>query len=99
VSDQIRDILKSTGDFEVRGVDMVGASVGSELRSKGLMAMVLSIIGILLYISFRFEWRFALASVMALIHDVTITLGTLSLFQIDINLPILAAILTIWDTP
>jgi len=53
------------------------------------------IIGILLYISFRFEWRFALASVMALIHDVTITLGTLSLFQIDINLPILAAILTI----
>ncbi len=74
---------------------MVGASVGSELRSKGLMAMVLSIIGILLYISFRFEWRFALASVMALIHDVTITLGTLSLFQIDINLPILAAILTI----
>ncbi len=95
VSDQIRDILKSTGDFEVRGVDMVGASVGSELRSKGLMAMVLSIIGILLYISFRFEWRFALASVMALIHDVTITLGTLSLFQIDINLPILAAILTI----
>jgi preprotein translocase subunit SecF len=95
VSDQIRDILKSTGEFEVRSVDMVGASVGSELRTKGLMAMVLSIIGILIYISFRFEWRFALASVLALVHDVTITLGTLSLFQVDVNLPILAAILTI----
>jgi len=76
--------------LEVRVVDMLEHPVGSELRSKGLMALVLSIIGILLYISFRFEWRFALASVMALIHDVTITLGTLSLFQIDINLPILA---------
>ena len=95
VSDQIRDILKSTGDFEVRSVDMVGASVGSELRTKGFMAMVLSIIGILIYISFRFEWRFALASVLALIHDVTITMGALALFQIDVNLPILAAILTI----
>jgi preprotein translocase subunit SecF len=93
--DKIEALLKETGKFEIRGVDMVGPAVGDELRTQGLMAMLLSILGILAYISFRFQWRFALASVMALIHDVTITLGVLALFQIDINLPILAAILTI----
>ena len=95
ISDQIRKLLKDTGKFEIRSVDMVGPAVGDELREKGLMAMLLSILGILGYISFRFEWRFALASVMALIHDVTISLGALALLQIDVNLPILAAILTI----
>ncbi len=95
ISDQMNTLLKGTGEYEIRAVDMVGPAVGNELRTKGLMAMVLSIIGILAYISFRFEWRFALASVIALIHDVTITLGALALFQIDVNLPILAAILTI----
>jgi len=95
ISDQIRTLLKDTGKFEIRSVDMVGPSVGNELREKGLMAMILSILGILAYISFRFEWRFALASVMALVHDVTISLGALALLQIDVNLPILAAILTI----
>ena len=95
VSDKMRQILKGTGKFEIRGVDMVGPAVGDALRKQGLMAMVFSILGILIYISFRFEWRFALASVMALIHDVTIALGALALTQIDVNLPILAAILTI----
>ena len=94
-SDQMRKILEGTGSFKIRGVDMVGPAVGDELRTQGLMAMVLSILGILIYISFRFEWRFALASVMALIHDVTIATGALALTQIDVNLPILAAILTI----
>ena len=95
ISDQMNRLLKGTGKYKIRSVDMVGPAVGDELRTKGIMAMLLSIIGILAYISFRFEWRFALASVMALIHDVTITMGALSLLQIDINLPILAAILTI----
>ena len=95
VSDDMRKLLAPTGSFKIRGVDMVGPSVGEELRTQGLLAMVFSILGILLYISFRFEWRFALASVMALMHDVTIALGALALFQIDVNLPILAAILTI----
>jgi len=94
-SDEIRALLADTGAFKIRGVDMVGPAVGDELRTQGLMAMILSIIGILAYISFRFEWRFALSSVIALIHDVTIALGALALFQIDVNLPILAAILTI----
>jgi len=91
----ISKILDGTGKFKIRGVDMVGPAVGDELRTQGLMAMFLSILGILMYISFRFQWRFALASVMALMHDVTITMGILALFQVDVNLPILAAILTI----
>jgi len=95
ISDQMSKLLKDTGKFEIRSVDMVGPAVGDELREKGLMAMFLSIFGILAYISFRFEWRFALASVIALIHDVTISMGALALLQIDVNLPILAAILTI----
>jgi preprotein translocase subunit SecF len=96
VGDQIRGLLKETKGFkEVRRVDMVGAKVGSELREKGLMAMVLAIIGILIYVSFRFEWRFAVASVMALVHDVTIAMGMIVLFQVEVNLDILAALLTI----
>ncbi|HEY9128765.1 MAG TPA: protein translocase subunit SecF [Sulfurovum sp.] len=95
VGDQIRTLLQDTGNFEVRRVDMVGAKVGSELREKGLMAMTLAIIGILIYISFRFEWRFAVASVIALVHDVTIAMGMLVLFDVEINLDILAALLTL----
>jgi len=92
---EVREMLKDTGTFEIRRVDMVGPAVGDELRTQGLMAMLLSIIGIIIYLSFRFEWRFAIASVVALVHDVTIALGMLALFQVDVNLPILAAILTI----
>jgi len=95
VGDKVRGLLKSTGQFEVRRVDMVGPKVGNELREKGLMAMVLSIIAILIYVAFRFEWRFGLASILALIHDVSISLGFVSLVGIDVNLDILAAILTI----
>ena len=92
---EIQKMLSTTGKFEIRRVDLVGPSVGEELKTKGLMAMFFSIIGILLYLSFRFEWRFAMASVVALVHDVTIAMGMLALFQVEINLPILAAILTI----
>ena len=95
VGDEIRTLLKSTGKFEVRRVDMVGPKIGSELKEKGLMAMLLAIIGILIYVSLRFEWRFAFASVMALVHDVTIAMGAIVLFNIEVNLDILAAILTI----
>jgi len=95
VSDKVRELLKDTGTFKVRRVDMVGAKVGSELRSKGLTAMLIAIVGILIYVSFRFEWRFAAASVLALVHDVTIAMGMIVLFQIEVNLDILAALLTI----
>lgn len=95
IGDKVRALLKDTGTFEVRRVDMVGAKVGSELREQGIMAMVLAIIGILIYVSFRFEWRFAVASVMALVHDVTIAMGMIVLFNVEVNLDILAALLTI----
>ncbi|HIQ28319.1 MAG TPA: protein translocase subunit SecF [Sulfurovum sp.] len=95
VGKKMKELLKETGTLEVRRVDMIGAKVGSELREKGLMAMIIAIIGILLYVSFRFEWRFAIASVMALLHDVTIAMGMIVLFNVEVNLDILAALLTI----
>ena len=95
IGDEARKLLAGTGKFEIRRVDMVGPKVGNELREKGLMALVLAIAGILIYVSFRFEWRFAIASVMALVHDVSIAMGTLVLFNVEVNLDILAALLTI----
>jgi len=95
MGDSMRELLKGTGEFKVRRVDMVGAKVGSELREKGLMSLILAIAGILIYVSFRFEWRFAIASVMALVHDVSIAMGAVVLFGIEVNLDTLAALLTI----
>ncbi len=95
IGDEMHKILDTTGNFEVRRVDMVGPKVGGELREKGLMALGLSLIVILIYVSFRFEWRFAVASILALAHDVTIAMGAISLFNVEVNLDILAAILTI----
>ncbi len=95
MGDVAREVLAGSGNFEIRRVDIVGPKVGDELREKGIMAMVLAVIGILIYVSFRFEWRFALASVVALIHDVSIAMGAISLFNIEVNLDILAAMLTI----
>jgi len=95
IGDEIRTMLQDTGSFEVRRVDMVGPKIGDELKEKGLMAMLLAIIGILIYVSIRFEWRFALASVMALLHDITIAVGAIVLFGVEVNLDILAALLTI----
>ncbi len=95
VGKKMSGLLKDTGKLEVRRVDMIGAKVGAELREKGFMAMIIAIIGILIYVSFRFEWRFAVASVMALLHDVTIAIGMIVLFGIEVNLDILAALLTI----
>ncbi|MEA3513329.1 MAG: protein translocase subunit SecF [Campylobacterota bacterium] len=95
IGDDVRNILKPTGDYEIRRVDMVGPKVGDALREKGIMALSLALIIILVYVSYRFEWRFAIASILALIHDVSIALGAIILFNIDVNLDILAAILTI----
>lgn len=95
ISDEVRKLLASTGNLEVRRVDMVGPKIGDELKTKGTMALLLAIAGILAYVSFRFEWRFALSSVLALIHDMSIALGAIVLFGIEVNLDILAAILTL----
>ena len=95
IGDVTREALKGTGKFEIRRVDIVGPKVGSELKEKGLMALLLSVGAILIYVAFRFEWRFAVASIVALIHDVSIAMGAVSLFSIDVNLDVLAAILTL----
>ena len=95
IGDEMHVLLKTTGDFEIRRVDIVGPKVGGELREKGIMALSLSLIIILAYVSYRFEWRFAVASIFALAHDIIIALGAISLFNIEVNLDILAAILTI----
>ena len=95
IGDTIREILQPTGNLEIRRVDMVGPKVGAELREKGLMALLIALSGVLVYIAFRFEWRFGVASVVALIHDITITAGAVSLFDVSVNLEILAALLTI----
>ncbi len=95
IGDDIRDIIKSTGKNEIRRVDMVGPKVGDALQEKGIMALSLALIVILIYVSYRFEWRFAVASILALVHDISIAVGAIVLFNIDVNLDILAAILTI----
>ncbi|WP_169942042.1 protein translocase subunit SecF [Campylobacter sp. RM15925] len=95
VGASVGELIKDTGKFEIRRVDVVGPKVGSELRQKGMMAIGISLVGILLYIAFRFEWRFAMAAIASEIHDVVITLGAISLFGIDVNLDTLAAILTV----
>ncbi|WP_024791851.1 protein translocase subunit SecF [Lebetimonas sp. JS138] len=92
---EIKTLLKPLGNVDIRRVDIVGAKVGNELKEKGISAFIFSIIGILIYVAFRFEWRFALASVLALFHDTIISLGAVSFFHIETNLDVLAAILTL----
>lgn len=92
---EVKQLLKDTGNLEIRRVDIVGPKVGDELRTKGLMAILISFVGILIYIGFRFEWRFALAAIATEIHDILITVGAISLFNIEVNLDTLAAVLTV----
>ncbi|MEA1954882.1 MAG: protein translocase subunit SecF [Campylobacterota bacterium] len=95
IGDITREALNGTGNFEIRRVDIVGPKVGNELKEKGIMSLVLAVFGILIYVAFRFEWRFAVASIVALIHDVSIALGAIALVGLDVNLDVLAALLTI----
>ena len=95
VGDATSKALAGTGSFEIRRVDMVGPKVGNELREQGLMSLLLATLGILIYVAFRFEWRFGIASIIALVHDISIAIGALALFQISVNLDVLAALLTI----
>jgi len=95
IGDETRTALKDTGNYEIRRVDIVGPTVGAELKEKGITSLLLAILGILVYVAFRFEWRFAVASIVALVHDVSIAIGAVALFQIDVNLDVLAGLLTI----
>ena len=83
------------GSFNFRRVENVGPKVSAELLKSGVIAIALSLAAMLFYIWIRFEWQFSLGAILALFHDVIITLGLFSLFSLEINLSIVAAILTI----
>jgi preprotein translocase subunit SecF len=80
---------------ELRRVEFVGPQVGDELTEDGGLAMLYALIGILIYVGLRFEYRFAVGSVIALVHDVLITIGFFALFQVEFDLPVLAAVLAV----
>ena len=80
---------------ELRRTEFVGPQVGEELATDGLTALLLVIIGIMVYLAFRFEWKFAVAAIIANFHDVILVLGFFSLFQWEFSLPVLAAVLAV----
>jgi len=97
LSSEIIGLLQAINDSEidVRRVDFVGPQVGEELTEDGGLAVLYALIAILIYVAFRFEYRFSLGSVAALVHDVLITLGIFSVLQLDFDLSVLAAILAV----
>ena len=97
LSSQIIAVLNEASEsrIDVRRVDFVGPQVGEELTEDGGLAVLYALIAILIYVSLRFEFRFSLGAVAALIHDVVITLGIFSVLQLDFDLSVLAAILAV----
>lgn len=97
IGDTILKVLKESGNGEatMRRQEYVGPQVGDELRDDGGLAMIIAIGCIMVYVMMRFEWRFAVGSVVALVHDVLITLGCFALFQWDFDLTVMAAVLAV----
>ena len=97
LGNEILSILETgTGQkIDMRRIEFVGASVGDELAEQGGLAMLTALICILVYVAFRFEWRFAVGSVIALFHDVLLTLGLFSILGLEFDLTVLAAILAV----
>ena len=97
MSSQVIGLLEQQAGskLDVRRVDFVGPQVGEELREDGGLAVLYALIAILIYVSLRFEYRFSLGAVAALVHDVVITLGVFSILQLDFDLSVLAAILAV----
>ena len=96
VSQKVTALLKAEdGTAEVRRVEFVGPQVGEELAEYGALALLVTAIGIVLYLWMRFEWRFGLAAIIANLHDVVIILGCFALFQWEFSLPVLAAVLAV----
>ncbi|MBE0458764.1 MAG: protein translocase subunit SecF [Pseudoalteromonas prydzensis] len=96
IGNQVIEALKIADDSVViRRIEFVGPSVGEDLKEQGGLAMLTALICILIYVAFRFEWRFAVGAVSALLHDVIITLGLFSVLGLEFDLTILAAILAV----
>ena len=85
----------SAEQFSVKRVEFVGPAVGEELRDQGGLGMLLALGGILIYVAFRFQWKFGFGAIVSLIHDVIVTLGVFSFFQIPFDLTVLAAVLAL----
>ena len=90
-----QNVTKNALDLDFRRLESVGPKVSSELLKAGVIAICLSLAAMLIYIWIRFEWQFSLGAILALFHDVILTLGIFSLFSLEINLSIVAAVLTI----
>ena len=97
LGDEVMAVLKKTaqGEVEQRRIEVVGPQIGEELRDQGGMALLWALFGILIYVAFRFEFRFSLGAIFALIHDVTITVGFFAITRIEFDLTVLAAILAV----
>ena len=96
LSNEILSVLQQVdSSARISKADFVGSQVGDELVEQGSLAMLYAIIGILMYVTFRFEWRFSLGAVAALVHDVVITAGIFSAFQVEFDLTVLAALLAV----
>jgi len=96
VSSRVLQALEGNGqDVDLRRVEFVGPQIGDELTEDGGLAMLAALFGILIYVYFRFEIRFSLGAVIALVHDVVITIGIFSIFQFEFDLTVLAAILAV----
>ncbi|KJH80533.1 protein translocase subunit SecF [Stutzerimonas stutzeri] len=98
MSERIADALRGgegASAVTVKRVEFVGPAVGEELRDQGGLGMLLALGGILVYVAFRFQWKFGLGAVLSLFHDVVLVLGVFSLFQITFDLTVLAAVLAV----
>ena len=94
LADALRRVSADT-PFTLKRVEFVGPQVGEDLRDQGGLGMLLALGGILIYVAFRFQWKFGFGAIVSLIHDVIVTLGVFSLFQIPFDLTVLAAVLAI----
>ena len=96
IGEQVLAALRADGtEVDMRRIEFVGPNVGEELTEQGGLAMLVALLCILVYVAMRFEWRFALGSVSALMHDVILTLGLFSVLQIEFDLTVLAAVLAV----
>ena len=97
VSETVMNTLQQVGGAapELRRVEFVGPQVGKELATDGAMALLLVILGIVVYLAMRFEWRFAVSAIIANLHDIVIILGFFAFFQWEFSLPVLAAVLAV----
>ncbi|MBD9459579.1 protein translocase subunit SecF [Pseudomonas sp. PDM05] len=95
---QVAEALQKVGGdnpASVKRVEFVGPQVGEELRDQGGLGMLMALVGIMIYLAFRFQWKFGVGAIVSLIHDVIVTVGILAYFQVTFDLTVLAAVLAI----